>query len=67
MSYESTKLAANKLFVSEGVHDLNISKTFDGKKWQLMSTSGTSYYLGHSLEECRERRDELMLFATTGY
>jgi hypothetical protein len=67
MSLESTKLAANKLFASEGVHDLSIEKSFDGKKWSLMSTSGTSYYLGYSLDECQARRDELMLFATTGY
>jgi hypothetical protein len=65
MSLESTKSAANKLFTSEGVHDLYITEKFDHKH-SLMSTSGTSFYRG-TYEGCLARKDELILFATTGY
>jgi hypothetical protein len=61
MSLESTKSAANKLFTSEGVHDLYITEKYEHRH-TLMSTSGTSYYRG-THEECLTRKDELLNWA----
>jgi len=64
-------LEANKHFVLEGAqHTLSVSPLYPNSttdhRWSLNSTSGTNYCHA-TFAECIERKNELMLFASTGY
>ncbi len=62
---EEIKLGANKLFINEGPsHELTIEKV-GNHKWNLQSTSGTSYHTG-TRQGCIDRKNELIGYATFG-